>query len=152
MLNASRDNVIALFAKLEDHALEREVIGLAAAAGEGDLVTVAAKDGRHLAARRFNGGFCSSRSPVPARRIAVMIRKKRLHHSADSRINWRARVVVEIDPSRSHERSPMSKATIAPEANDRAATILIANDIPSASAIIPAESAPTAYPRSRQKR
>ena len=60
VLDPGRDDVIALVAEREENALERKVVGLAAAAGEDDLVAVAPKQGRHLAACRLDSGLCSS--------------------------------------------------------------------------------------------
>ena len=77
MLDPRGDDVIALVAKGEEHALEGKVVGLAATARENDLVVLAAEQRRHLAARRLEGSLCRSRRPMPARRIAVMILKKR---------------------------------------------------------------------------
>src|SRR5262249_29069758 len=51
MLDARRDDVIAPVAARKEHALEGKVVGLAAAAGENDLVAAAAEQRRHLAAR-----------------------------------------------------------------------------------------------------
>ena len=59
MLDRRGDDVIALVAKREERALEGEVVGLAAAAGEDDLVAVAAEQCRHLAA-------CLRGRPSPA--------------------------------------------------------------------------------------
>src|SRR5262245_35810708 len=84
MLDPRRDNVITLLAKLEEHALEREVVGLAAATGKDNLVNVAAKQGRNVAARRLKRGFCSNRSPMSARGIAEL-RAKTRHHSVCNR-------------------------------------------------------------------
>lgn len=97
MLDASRDDVIALVAKREECALERKVVCFAAAARENDLVIVAAEQRRDLAARGVEGRFSRGRRPVPAGWIAVMIRKKRAHCGGHPRIDWRARVVIEID-------------------------------------------------------
>src|SRR5262249_12057280 len=81
----------------KEHALEGEVVGLAAAAGENDLVASAAEQRRHLAARRLEGGLCRSCRPMPTRRIAVVILEKRPHHGGDRRIDRRAGVVIEVD-------------------------------------------------------
>src|SRR5262245_18557026 len=70
-LDARRDDVIAAVAVRKEHALEGEVVGLAAAARENDLVASAAEQRRHLAARRLEGDLCRGCRPMPARRIAV---------------------------------------------------------------------------------
>ena len=97
MLDLRGDDVIALVAKRKEHALEGKVICLATAARENDLVVVATEQSRHLAARRLKRGFRRGRGPMPARRIAVMILKKRTHHRGDRGIDGRACVVVEIN-------------------------------------------------------
>jgi hypothetical protein len=97
MLNTRGDDVIALVATREECALESKIIRFAAAARENDLVVVAAKQRRHLAARCLQRSFCRGRRPMPAGRIAVVIRKKRAHCGSDRRIDGRARVVIEID-------------------------------------------------------
>ena len=97
MLDPGGDDVIALVAQCKEHALERKIVGLAAAAGEDDFIILAAEQSRDLAARLFDRGFRRGGRPMPARRIAEMILKKRLHRGGDRRIDRRARVVVEID-------------------------------------------------------
>jgi len=97
MLDASRDDVIALVAKREESPLERKVVCFAAATCENDLVIVAAEQRRDLAARAVEGRFSHGRRPMPARWIAVMIREKRAHYGGHPRIDRRARVVIEID-------------------------------------------------------
>ena len=97
MLDASGDDVISLVAKREECALEGKIICFAAAARENDLVVMAAKQPRHLAARFRKRSFCRGRRPVPAGWIAVVTIKKRAHRGGDRRIDRRARVVIEID-------------------------------------------------------
>src|SRR5262249_58397580 len=79
MLDARGDDVIALVAKREECPLERKIICFAAAARENDLVGMAAKQRRHLAARCLKGGFCSCGRPMPAGRVAVVTLEKRAH-------------------------------------------------------------------------
>lgn len=62
-----------------------------------DFIILAPQQSRNLPARFFKGGFRRCGSPMPARRVAEVIRKKRLHRSGDGRIDRRARVVVEVD-------------------------------------------------------
>ena len=97
MLDAGRDDVIALVAQGKEDALERKIVGLAAAAGEDNLFAVAAEHDGDLAARRLEGGLGFGRSPMPARRIAEMVFQKRAHGGGDRRIDRRAGVVIEID-------------------------------------------------------
>src|SRR5215472_16586332 len=97
MLDARGDDVIAAVAVRKEHALEGEVVGLAAAARKNDLVASAAEQRRHLAARRLEGDLCRRCRPMSARRIAVVILEKRPHRGGDRRIDRRAGVVVEID-------------------------------------------------------
>ena len=77
MLDAGRDDVIALVAPGKEDALERKIVGLAAAAGEDNLIAVAAEQGGDLPARGLKGGLRRRRRPMPARRIAEMIFQKR---------------------------------------------------------------------------
>src|SRR5262249_30332577 len=97
MLNPRGDDVITLVAKREECALEGEIICFAAAAGENDLIVVAAKQPRYLVARALKRGFRRGRCPVAAGWIAVVTFKKRAHRRSDRRIDWRARVVIKID-------------------------------------------------------
>jgi hypothetical protein len=66
MLDRGGDDVVALVVQREEHALQRQIVGLAAAAGENDLVVLAPKQRRHLAARIFERGFGLGRGPVSA--------------------------------------------------------------------------------------
>src|SRR5262245_45363562 len=102
MLDARGDDVIAAVAVRKEHALEGEVVGLAAAAGEDDLVASTAEQRRHLAARRLEGDLCRGCRPMPARRIAVVILEKRPHRGGDRGIDGRAGIVVEIDALHVH--------------------------------------------------
>src|SRR5215475_10533055 len=97
MLDARRDDVIAPLAMRKEHALEGEVVGLAAAAGEDDLVAAAAEQRRHLAARGLKRDLCRGCRPMPARGIAVVILEKRPHRGGHRRIDRRTGVVIEID-------------------------------------------------------
>ena len=97
MLDAGGDDVTALVAQGKEDALERKVVGLAAAAGENNLIAVAAEHGGDLAARGLKGGLGCGRGPMPARRIAEVVFQKRAHGGGDRRIDRRAGVVVEID-------------------------------------------------------
>jgi len=97
MLDLRGDDMIALVAKREEHALEGKVICLATTARENDLVVAATEQSGHLAARRLEGAPCHGRRPMPARWIAVMILKKWAHHRGDRGIDGRACVVVEIN-------------------------------------------------------
>src|SRR5215472_10349810 len=97
MLNPRGYDVIAPVAKREECALEGDIICFAAAAGENDLIIVAPKQPRYLAARALERGFRRGRRPVAAGRIAVVTLKKRAHCRGDRRIDWGARVVIEID-------------------------------------------------------
>ena len=102
MLDPGRDDVLPFWPEREKRALEGEVVRLAAAAGENHLVAPAAEQRRHLAARRLDGALRLDRGPMPARRVAKMVRKKRTHGGGDRRIDRRARVVIEIDARRAH--------------------------------------------------
>src|SRR5262245_43338151 len=84
MLNTRGDDVIAFVAAREECALEGEIICFAPAAGENDLIVVAAKQSRYLAARVIERGFRRGRRPVVAGWIAVVIFKKRAHCRSDS--------------------------------------------------------------------
>jgi hypothetical protein len=59
---------------------------------------------------------------------------------------------LAVKNQRAAGRPPMSRATTTPEKNVKAAMIPMAHDKPNESAMMPAESAPIAYPRSRQNR
>src|SRR5262245_60029586 len=97
MLDPRGDDVIALVAKREECALKRKIICFAAAAGENDLIVVAAEQRRHWAARCLEGGFCPCGRPMSAGPIAVVLHEKRAHCGSHRRIDWRAGVVIEID-------------------------------------------------------
>ena len=99
MLDPGRDDVVTLIAESEEHALQRKVVGLTAAARENNLIVVAAEQSRHSAPRRLKGSPCNRRGPVPARWIAVVVLEKRTHCSGDRWIDRRAGIVVEIDAS-----------------------------------------------------
>ena len=73
------DDVIALVAMGEEHTLEGEVVGLAAAARENNFIVVAAEQCCDLAASNLKGNLCLNGSPMPTRWIAVMVLKKRTH-------------------------------------------------------------------------
>lgn len=103
MLDRGGDDVPALISQREVHALEREVIGLTAAAGEDNLIAVATKQSCYLIARRLKSGLGSSGSPMSARRVTVMIVKKGAHRGGDSGIDRRAGVVVEVYALHSHD-------------------------------------------------
>ena len=144
MLDPGGDDVIALVAKREEHALEGKVICLAAAARENDLVVVAAEQRRHLAARRLKSSLCRGRRPMPARRIAVMILKKRLHRGGDRRIDRRAGVVVEIDASHGQNTRTLSASAVAAASSSivlrRAPAMRAASSRPRASMQVPHKS------------
>ena len=129
MLDLRGDNVVTTVAPRKIHAFERKIVGLASAAGEDDFVILTAEQSRNLPTRFFKGGFCRRRSPMPARRVAEVIRKKRRHCRCDRRIDRRAGVVVEIDALRGHvavtllvaaEAVRRSLATSAGASNNRA--------------------------------
>jgi len=97
VLDPSGDDVIALVAKSKIRALESEIVGLTATAGENDLIVVATEQSCDLAACYIKRSLCFSRSLMATRRIAVMIVKKSVHRSGDGRIDWRACVVIQIN-------------------------------------------------------
>ena len=66
MLDRARDDVIALALQREEYALERKVVGLAAAAGEDDLIRSAAKQRGRLAARPFKRDLGGRGGPMAA--------------------------------------------------------------------------------------
>jgi hypothetical protein len=91
------DDVIATVAPCKVCTFERQIIGLASAACEDNFIIFTAKQRRHLPARPFQGGVGRCGGPMPARRVAKVIRKKRLHRGRDRGINGRTGVVIEID-------------------------------------------------------
>src|SRR5262249_13642274 len=96
-LDRGGDDVIAFIAQSVEHALKGEIIGLAAAARENNLIVVTAKQCCDLAARDLQGSLCLDRSPMPACWIAVVALEKRPHRSRDHRVDRRTGVVIEID-------------------------------------------------------
>ena len=97
MLDPGGDDVIALIAQSEEHALEREIISLAAAACENNFIRVAVEQCCDLLARRLQRSLCLNRSPMPARRISVMVFEKCSHRRCHSWVDRRASVVIKIN-------------------------------------------------------
>jgi hypothetical protein len=97
MLDGTDNDVVALAPQRPGHPFEREVVGLAAAAREDDLVALGAEHRRDLAARFLKCGLRTRSRPMPARRIAEMIFQVRPHRRGDRGIDRRAGVVVEVD-------------------------------------------------------
>jgi hypothetical protein len=97
MLDPGGDDVIAFVPVGEEYALERKVVRLASAAGKDNLVAGTPEHRCHVLARSFQGNRRRLGGPVPARRIAVTIRKVRPHGRRDGGIDRRAGVVVEIN-------------------------------------------------------
>ncbi len=93
------DDVIANIAPCKVDTFEREIVGLAAAAGEDDFIVLAAEQRRNLPTCFFEGGLGRRSGPMIARWIAEAIRKKRHHRRADRRINGRTCIVIEVDAS-----------------------------------------------------
>src|SRR5207249_1492604 len=85
-------------------ALDRGVRGFGAAAGEDDLVRLAAKQRSHLGARAIHRLPRGNGRPVFARGIAEVFSEERQHRLLDLGRDRRARVVVEIDLA-AHPRS-----------------------------------------------
>jgi hypothetical protein len=95
MLDLGRDDVVTLFAKREEHALESKVVCLAATARKNDLVVLAVKQRRRLAARRLKAlvwlkpnarskdcrsdpqGTAASRQPPPDRSVCSRCNRDR---------------------------------------------------------------------------
>ena len=59
MLDPGGDDVIAFVPAGEEYALERKVVGLAAAAGEDNLVAGTPEQRGHVAARSFKGNLAA---------------------------------------------------------------------------------------------
>ena len=91
------DDVIATVAPCKVCTFERQIIGLASSACEDNFIIFTTKQGRNLTARSFKGGLGRCGGPMTARRIAEVIRKKRLHRRRDRGINGCACVVIEVD-------------------------------------------------------
>src|SRR5262245_32190688 len=70
MLDGAGDDVITLRLQRTGHALECEIVGLAATAGEDDFVVFGPEQRGHLAARMFKGSLRVLGGPMAARRIA----------------------------------------------------------------------------------
>lgn len=155
MLGLDGDYVLALVRRAKNVPFDRQVVGLAAAALEHDLVGTTAEQLGDLAASLLQRSYRRRSRPMATRWIAEGFVEKRSHGSGNSRIDWRARVVVEIDrchglfsnemgPSGSLSLSRMMTATTVPERNVNTAVDVIAHDSPKLSAMRPAESAPIA--------
>ena len=97
MLDGTGDDVAALAPQRPRDAFEGEVVGLAAPAGEDDLVAPGAEQRRDLAASFLECSLRTRSCPMPARRIAEMIFQERPHRRGDHGIDRRAGVVVEVD-------------------------------------------------------
>ena len=97
MLDGAGDDVVALVLQRPGHALEGQVVGLAASAGEDDLVALGSRAAPRPGCAPARVRPCARSSPMSARRIAEMILQKRPHRGSDGRIDRRAGVVVEVD-------------------------------------------------------
>src|SRR5713226_4698015 len=76
MFDPRGDDVIATVALCKVHTFEREIVSLAAAAGEDNVILLAPKESRNLSTCFLKRGFGRGRGPMPARRITEVIRKK----------------------------------------------------------------------------
>src|SRR6266849_6149559 len=97
MFDPRGDDVIATVALCKVHTFEREIVSLAAAAGEDNVILLAPKESRNLSTCFLKRGFGRGRGPMPARRITEVIRKKRFHRGGDRGVNGCACVVIEVD-------------------------------------------------------
>jgi hypothetical protein len=88
-----------LFRSANNVPLMARIVGLAAAAGEHDLVGRRAEQRRHLAASQLQCGLCRRARPMAARGIAKGFVHEWPHGGRDRRIDGRAGVVVEINLS-----------------------------------------------------
>ena len=77
--------------------LQREPVGLGAAAREHDLVGAGAKIGRELLTCRFERGLRGACDTVPARRVPVDVGEERQHRLDDDRARRRGGRMVEVD-------------------------------------------------------
>jgi len=97
MLNRGNDEMISLVAMGQAIALEGEVVGLGAAAGEEDLVGVATEQGGDLGARLLDGAPALLAVPVGAGGVAEGGDNERQHGGGDLGVDGCGGVVIEID-------------------------------------------------------
>src|SRR5262249_38087709 len=100
VLDRRGDDVISPVLECEEHALEREVVGLAAAAREHDLIPGAAEQSRYLATGCVQSILGRDARPMSAGRISEPRLQKRAHGRRDRTVDWGARIVVEVDSGR----------------------------------------------------
>jgi hypothetical protein len=107
VLDPRGDDVVAFVAKRKEYAFQGQIIGFAAATGENNLFALTAEQSCNLTAGCLKRRLCRRRRPMSARRIAIVVAEKRLHYSGNCRIDWRTRVVIEIDALCLHQSSLM---------------------------------------------
>jgi hypothetical protein len=107
VLDPRGDDVVALVAKRKEYAFQGQIIGFAPATCENNLIVPTAEQGCDLTTGCFKRRLCRGRRPMSARRIAIIVVEKRLHYSGNGRIDWRTRVVIEIDALWLHASSLM---------------------------------------------
>ena len=161
VLDARGDDVPAPLLERTGHATDREIVRLGAARGEEHLVGVAAEQRGDLLPGARDGLSSTGAVRMRARWVPEVLAQVREHRVDDLGQKRRRRVVVQVDGVWAHARSFLSSAAIGrkaalrsvslmrtattvPDAKVSAATSHIAAGSPSASAVTPASSAPTA--------
>src|SRR5215471_8361937 len=112
MLDAAGDDVTPLVAKCKGRAFEGKIVRFASAAREHDFVVVAAEQNGYLTARRLKSCLRRGRSPMPTRRISIMILKKRPHRQGNRAIDRRTGIVVEIDALHRQNTKTLSASVV----------------------------------------
>src|SRR5208283_4413058 len=114
MLGDAGDDVVALILVKFEHALDREVVRLGGAAGEDDLLGLAADQRRDLIARAIDRLFgFPSETVIAAGGIAELLGEVRQHRLHDARIDRSRRVIIHVNGQLGHNCSSLTES--APE-------------------------------------
>ena len=107
VLDLRGDDVVAVGAAGERHALDRQVVALGAAAGEQDLARAAVEDLGDGVARFVERAARNAAVAIQARRVAPALSEIRQHRLEDTLVEGRSGGVIQIRQA-GHRRSNLS--------------------------------------------